>query len=127
MWSFPTITMRFPSNIPGAIGHHWTSSIAMATPVAHKGATQGAKAYAMTIVDLLTRPDLLKASKDYFVNVQKAPENASRCYALKKAGDLAEQGHDGPLPARAAQVLLRPDQVQVVSRAARHRVSAADA
>ena len=74
MWSFPTITMRFPSNIPGAIGHHWTSSIAMATPVAHKGATQGAKAYAMTIVDLLTRPDLLKASKDYFVNVQKAPE-----------------------------------------------------
>ena len=74
MWAFPTITMRFPSNVPGAIGHHWTSSIAMATPVAHKGATQGAKAYAMTIIDLLTRPDLLKASKDYFVNVQKAPE-----------------------------------------------------
>ncbi len=74
MWAFPTITMRFPSNVPGAIGHHWTSSIARATPVAHKGATQGAKAYAMTIIDLLTRPDLLKASKDYFVNVQKAPE-----------------------------------------------------
>ena len=42
--AIPTITMRFPSNIPGAIGHHWTSAIAMATPVAHKGATQGAKA-----------------------------------------------------------------------------------
>ena len=74
MWAYPTITMRFPSNIPGAIGHHWTSSIAMATPVAHKGATQGAKAYAMTIVDLLTRPDLLTASRDYFENVQKAPQ-----------------------------------------------------
>ena len=74
MWAVPTITMRFPSNVPGAIGHHWTSSIAMATPVAHKGATQGAKAYAMTIVDLLTRPDLIKASKDYFTDIQQAPK-----------------------------------------------------
>ena len=45
MWSVPTVTLRFPSNIPGAIGHHWTSAVAMATPVAHKGATQGAKVY----------------------------------------------------------------------------------
>jgi aminobenzoyl-glutamate utilization protein B len=73
MWSYPTITMRFPSNIPGAIGHHWTSAVAMATPVAHKGATQGAKAYAMTVIDLLTRPDLVKAAKDYFNDVQQAP------------------------------------------------------
>ena len=73
MWSLPTITLRFPSNVPGAIGHHWTSSIAMATPVAHKGATQGAKAYAMTIIDLLTRPDLITASRDYFTNIQQAP------------------------------------------------------
>ena len=71
MWTVPTITMRFPSNIPGAIGHHWTSAVSMATPVAHKGATQGAKAYAMTIIDLLTRPDLLANSKDYFNNVQQ--------------------------------------------------------
>src|SRR5262247_1550807 len=26
MWSAPTVTLRFPSNIPGAIGHHWTSA-----------------------------------------------------------------------------------------------------
>ena len=73
MWSAPTITMRFPSNIPGAIGHHWTSAVSMATPVAHKGATQGAKAYAMTLMDLLMRPDALKAARDYFDNVQQAP------------------------------------------------------
>ncbi len=73
MWSVPTIRLSFPSNVPGAIGHHWTSSIAMATPVAHKGATQGAKAYAMTIIDLLTRPDLITASRDYFTNIQQAP------------------------------------------------------
>ena len=74
MWAVPTITLRFPSNIPGAIGHHWTSAVAMATPVAHKGATQGAVAYAMTVIDLLTRPDLLKASRDYFESVQEAPK-----------------------------------------------------
>ena len=28
----------------------------------------------MTIVDLLTRPDLLTASRDYFDNVQQAPK-----------------------------------------------------
>ena len=84
MWTVPTITMRFPSNIPGAIGHHWTSAVSMATPVAHKGATQGAKAYAMTIVDLLTRPDLLAAARTYFTDVQKAPE---RYTPLLRPGD----------------------------------------
>jgi len=70
MWSLPTVTLRFPSNIPGATGHHWSSAVAMATPVAHKGATQGAKVYAMTIVDLLLRPELVPAARDYFENVQ---------------------------------------------------------
>ncbi len=70
MWSLPTVTLRFPSNIPGAIGHHWSSAVAMATPVAHKGATQGAKVYAMTILDVLLRPELVPAARDYFENVQ---------------------------------------------------------
>jgi len=74
MWSAPTVTLRFPSNIPGATGHHWTSAVAMATPVAHKGATQGAKVYAMTLLDLMMRPEVLKAAKDYFENVQQAPK-----------------------------------------------------
>ena len=70
MWSVPTVTLGFPSNIPGATGHHWSSAVAMATPVAHKGATQGAKVYAMTILDLLLRPELVTAARNYFENVQ---------------------------------------------------------
>jgi aminobenzoyl-glutamate utilization protein B len=27
-WSLPTVTLRFPSNIPGIAAHHWASSIA---------------------------------------------------------------------------------------------------
>lgn len=70
MWTVPTITIRFPSNIPNVIGHNVTSAMAMATPVAHKGAVAGAKAVAMTVLDLMTTPQTLKDAKDYFVNVQ---------------------------------------------------------
>ncbi|MGB5652620.1 MAG: amidohydrolase [Robiginitalea sp.] len=70
-WTVPTVTLRFPSNVPGLQGHHWSNAIAMATPIAHKGATAGAKVVAMTVMDFLTQPDLLVQAKDYFENVQK--------------------------------------------------------
>ncbi len=70
MWTVPTITIRYPSNIPNVTGHHVTSAIAMATPIAHKGAVAGAKAVAMTVLDLMTTPELLASAKDYFRNVQ---------------------------------------------------------
>ena len=45
-WNVPTVTLRFPSNIPGLPGHNWANAIAMATPIAHKGAIAGAKVQA---------------------------------------------------------------------------------
>jgi len=69
-WTVPTVTLRFPSNIPGMPGHNWTDAIAMATPVAHKGATAGAKAMAMTMLDVLLSPKLVTDAKEYFTNVQ---------------------------------------------------------
>ena len=69
-WNVPTVTLRYPSNIPGLPGHNWANAIAMATPIAHKGVVAGAKAQAMTIVDLLTRPELVKEAWDYFNTVQ---------------------------------------------------------
>jgi len=69
-WTIPTVTLRFPSNIPGLQGHHWSNAIAMATPIAHKGATAGAKVVATTVIDFLTKPQLLDQAKEYFLNVQ---------------------------------------------------------
>ena len=69
-WTVPTVTLRFPSNIPGLPGHNWLNAISMATPIAHKGATAGAKVLAMTALDLLTTPALLASARDYFTNVQ---------------------------------------------------------
>ena len=69
-WNVPTIFLRYPSNIPDLPVHHWSSAIAMATPIAHKGATAGAKVVAMTMVDLLTKPALVEQAWEYFRNVQ---------------------------------------------------------
>jgi len=69
-WTVPTIVLRFPSNIPGLPGHNWANAISMATPIAHKGVTAGAKAEAMTLLDLFTNPELLKNAKTYFTDVQ---------------------------------------------------------
>lgn len=69
-WVAPTITLRYPANIPGLPGHHWASAIAEATPVAHKGTTAGAKVQAFTALDLLLKPELVKQAWDYFKNDQ---------------------------------------------------------
>jgi aminobenzoyl-glutamate utilization protein B len=69
-WNVPTVTLRFPSNIPDLPGHNWANAIAMATPIAHKGATAGAKVQAMTVLDLLLRPELLEQAWTHFREVQ---------------------------------------------------------
>ncbi len=69
-WNVPTITLRYPANIPGTTGHHWSSAIAMATPIAHKGCLQGAKVHAYTMLDLLLKPALVQQAWDYFTSVQ---------------------------------------------------------
>jgi aminobenzoyl-glutamate utilization protein B len=69
-WTIPTVTLRFPSNIPGLPGHHWSNAIAMATPIAHKGVTAGAQVEAMTLIDMLTKPQVIKEAWAYFNNEQ---------------------------------------------------------
>jgi aminobenzoyl-glutamate utilization protein B len=42
----------------------------MATPIAHKGSTAGAKAQAMTMLDILLTPALVDSAWSYYKNVQ---------------------------------------------------------
>lgn len=69
-WNVPTVTLRYPANIPGLPGHNWANAIAMATPIAHKGVTAGAKVQAMTILDIVMRPELVDQAWKYFREVQ---------------------------------------------------------
>ena len=69
-WNVPTIVLHYPANIPGLKGHHWGDAIAMATPIAHKGCLAGAKATAMTLIDMFTTPKIIADAKTYFKEVQ---------------------------------------------------------
>ncbi len=65
-WNVPTVTLNYPSNIPGLPGHNWANAISMATPIAHKGVMAGAKVQAMTVLDILTTPQLVTDAWKYF-------------------------------------------------------------
>jgi aminobenzoyl-glutamate utilization protein B len=69
-WNVPTATLNYPANIPSLPGHHWANAVAMATPIAHKGTTAGAKVQARTILDFLLRPELVEQAWTYFREVQ---------------------------------------------------------
>ncbi len=69
-WNIPTVRLRYPSNIPGTTGHHWSSGIAMATPIAHKGANHGSRVIAMTAIELLSDAAFLEEAKRYHREVQ---------------------------------------------------------
>lgn len=69
-WNIPTARLNFPANIPGLPGHNWANAISMATPIAHKGTTAGAKVAALMMLDYLLSPELVQQSWGYFRNVQ---------------------------------------------------------
>ncbi len=62
----PTATIRFPGQVPGAIGHHWSSVSCNYGSTAWKGLNAGAKAMAASAVDLMTKPEELKKLRDEF-------------------------------------------------------------
>lgn len=69
-WNVPTITLRYPANIPGLPGHNWANAISMATPIAHKGSLAGAKVQAMTMLDIFLTPKVVADAWSYFRDVQ---------------------------------------------------------
>jgi len=62
----PTATLSFPGQVPGAIGHHWSTVAATFGSTAWKGLNAGAKVIAATALDLLTDPGPLKKVRDEF-------------------------------------------------------------
>jgi aminobenzoyl-glutamate utilization protein B len=67
----PTATIRFPGEVPGAIGHHWSCVACNYGSAAWKGLNAGAKAMAASAVDLLTRPEVLHKAQDEFTAYSK--------------------------------------------------------
>jgi len=72
----PTATIQFPGEVPGAIGHHWSTVTAGYGSLAWKGLNAGAKAIAASAVDLLTKAEEL-------VKLRKEFEDYSRTHPYK--------------------------------------------
>jgi aminobenzoyl-glutamate utilization protein B len=62
----PTASIRFPGQVPGAIGHHWSTVAGNYGSTAWKGLNAGAKAIAASAIDMLTKPEELKKARDEF-------------------------------------------------------------
>ncbi|MDB5713847.1 MAG: putative amidohydrolase [Sphingomonadales bacterium] len=97
MWTVPTVTIGYPSNVPNVIFHHATAAMAMATPIAHKGVVAGAKAVAMTVLDLMKTPSIIANAKTYFNEVQLKTDHY----------DPVLTATDQPAITRNAQVMVR--------------------
>jgi aminobenzoyl-glutamate utilization protein B len=69
-WVVPTVTLTFPSNIPGLSGHHWSNAVTMATPIAHRGASAGATVVARSALEMLLDSRILEAAWTYYRDVQ---------------------------------------------------------
>jgi len=101
-WTVPHGRITFPSNIPGVPFHHWAAAIAEATSIAHKGTVAGAKVMAGSIIDLLTKPDLLARAKETF----KA-EVAGSAYR-----SLLPEGQKPPVDLNAEEMARFRDQMK---------------
>ena len=117
------MTLRYPSNVPGLPGHNWSSGIAMATPLAHKGVTAGAKVQAMTLVDILLKPEVVTAAWDYFRNVQTRDQKYEALIrpqdtpAIELNRDIMAKYRD-----QMKKLYFDPDEVQELPGAAGDRV-----
>lgn len=67
----PTATLNFPGNVPGAIGHHWSTVTCGKGSAAWKGLIAGAKVMAATALDLITKPKLLEEIRKEFAEYSK--------------------------------------------------------
>jgi len=88
----PTATVRFPGQVPGAVGHHWSSVACNYGSTAWKGLNAGAKAIAAAAIDLMTRPEeLVKIRAEFEDYVKKTPYKSFLPAEAKPALDLNEE------------------------------------
>ena len=65
-WAVPSASLSFPSTVPGVAAHNWQAGVTPTSTIAHKGMVAGAKVLTGTILDFLTRPELIKEARAEF-------------------------------------------------------------
>ena len=65
-WVVPSTHVYFPGSVPGISYHNWQAAVTPTSTIAHKGMVAGAKVLAGTIIDFLTKPELVAAARAEF-------------------------------------------------------------
>jgi aminobenzoyl-glutamate utilization protein B len=65
-WVVPSAALNFPASVPGINYHNWQAAVTPTSTIAHRGMVVGAKALAGTMLDFLTKPELVSAAKAEF-------------------------------------------------------------
>ena len=71
-WTVPAGLMSFPASVPGIEYHEWHAAVTPTSTIAHKGLVAGAKVMASSILDLMTKPDLLQKARAEWQEATKA-------------------------------------------------------
>jgi aminobenzoyl-glutamate utilization protein B len=65
-WVVPSAGLNFPASVPGISYHNWQAAVTPTSTIAHKGMVAGAKVLAGTILDFLTKPELVREARAAF-------------------------------------------------------------
>ena len=65
-WVVPSAALNFPSSVPGINYHNWQAAVTPTSTIAHKGMVSASKVLAGTILDFLTKPELVKQARAEF-------------------------------------------------------------
>jgi aminobenzoyl-glutamate utilization protein B len=66
-WNIPTVQFRTVYTIVGAAGHSWQNTATNGMSIGHKSTIFASKVMAGTVIDLLTKPELLHKAKEEWV------------------------------------------------------------
>ena len=66
-WTVPTVGMRVATWAPGTPSHSWQAAACGGTTLGLKGMNVAAKTMAGTIMDLMTKPDVITQAKTEFL------------------------------------------------------------
>ena len=76
-WNVPTVQFRTVYTIVGAAGHSWQNTASNGTSIGHKSTIFASKVMAATVIDLLSKPELVHAAKDEWVRQMQGREYKS--------------------------------------------------
>jgi aminobenzoyl-glutamate utilization protein B len=65
-WKVPMVKIYYPGNIPNITFHHWAAGVALATPIAHKGAVAASKVLAGSVIECFRNPAVVAQAKASF-------------------------------------------------------------